>query len=243
MDLGVRDVARLLNVSEETVYRWIRRGSLPTHRVHDQYRFNRVELQEWAALHKQRVSPELFRWDGAQENGLSLRDAIERGGIFHGVDGDRREDVLQAVCALPGIPSKVDRRLLYQLLVAREALASTAVGEGIAIPHPRDPVVVRVEKPVILLCFLSKPIDFQAMDRQAVRVLFTLLSPSVRVHLQLLSKLAFALHDEALKRLLRTCAPAEAILERISALKQAEPSIATGEASGDGGASLHDKTS
>jgi len=242
MDLSVRDVARLLNVSEETVYRWIRRGSLPTHRVHDQYRFNRVELQEWAALHKQRVSPELFRFEGAQEDGLSLRDAIERGGIFHGLAGDRREEVLQAVCELPGIPSRVNRRLLHQLLVAREALASTAVGEGIALPHPRDPVVVRVEKPVILLCFLSKPVDFQAMDRQAVRVLFTLLSPSVRIHLQLLAKLAFALHDEALKKLLRSAAPREAILERISALEQARPPIAEGEATGKGGASVHGKT-
>jgi excisionase family DNA binding protein len=39
----VRDVARLLNVSEQTVYRWARKGSLPAHRVHDQYLFNRVE--------------------------------------------------------------------------------------------------------------------------------------------------------------------------------------------------------
>ena len=130
MDLSVRDVARLLNVSEETVYRWVRKGSLPSHRVHDQYRFNRVELQEWAALHKHRVSPDLFRSDGTAEECPSLRDAIEQGGIFYGVPGDRRERVLEAVCELPGIPSKVNRRLLYQLLVAREALASTAVGHG-----------------------------------------------------------------------------------------------------------------
>jgi PTS system nitrogen regulatory IIA component len=243
MDLSVRDVARLLNVSEETVYRWIRRGSLPSHRIHDQYRFNRVELQEWAALHKHRVSPDLLHRDGAQAQGLSLRDAIAQGGVFHGVSGERREQVLEAVCELPGIPPKVNRKLLYQLLVAREAMASTAVGQGIAIPHPRDPVVVRVEKPAILLCFLSKPVDFQAMDGQAVRVLFALLSPSVRIHLQLLAKLAFALHDEALKELLRSGAPKEAILARISVLEQAEPPTAVGEEAAEGGAaSLRAKT-
>lgn len=242
MDLSVRDVARLLDVSEETVYRWVRTGSLPSHRVHDQYRFNRVELQEWAALHKHRVSPELFGSDAAQGECPSLREAIEHGGIFYGVPGDRREKVLEAVCALPGIPSKVNRGLLYQLLVAREALASTAVGHGIAIPHPRDPVVVRVEKPAVLLCFLKEPVDFQAMDGEAVRVLFTLLSPSVRIHLQLLAKLAFALHDERLTGLLHTAAPKEAILERTTALEQANPSLAMREGSAEGEAASHLKT-
>jgi nitrogen PTS system EIIA component len=243
MDLSVRDVARLLNVSEETVYRWVRRGSLPSHRVHDQYRFNRVELQEWAALHEHRVSPDLFRSNGTQEECPSLCAAIEQGGIFYGVPGDRREKVLEAVCGLPGIPSKVNRRLLYQLLVAREALASTAVGHGIAIPHPRDPVVVRVDKPAVLLCFLSEPIDFQAMDGQAVRVLFTLLCPSVRIHLQLLAKLAFALHDKTLKELLRTAAPKAAILKRIATLEAAEPSLSVREGSVESGTSSPVKTS
>jgi PTS system nitrogen regulatory IIA component len=95
------------------------------------------------------------------------------------VPGDRREKVLAAVSELPGIPPKVNRRLLYQLLVAREALASTGVGGGIAIPHPRDPVVVRVDEPLVLLCFLQDAVDFHSMDGQRVRVLFTLLSPSV----------------------------------------------------------------
>ncbi|HTF33315.1 MAG TPA: PTS sugar transporter subunit IIA [Myxococcota bacterium] len=242
MDLSVRDVARLLNVSEETVYRWVRRGSLPSHRVHDQYRFNRVELQEWAALHKHRVSPDLFGSSGNAEECPSLRDAIERGGIFYGVPGERREKVLEAVCELPGIPSKVNRRLLYQLLVAREALASTAVGQGIAIPHPRDPVVVRMDTPAVLLCFLSEPIDFQAMDGQAVRVLFTLLTPSVRVHLQLLARLAFALHDETLQELLRAAAPKEAILERISALENAKPPVSAAKESRESETASEPKT-
>jgi len=234
MDLSVRDVAQLLNVTEETVYRWARKGSLPSHRVHDQYRFNRVELQEWAALHKHRVSPDLFGSNGRAEEGPSLRAALERGGIFHQVPGDRREKVLEAVCALPGIPAKVNRQLLFQLLVAREALASTAVGQGIAIPHPRDPVVVRVETPAVLLCFLGQPVDFKALDGKPVRVLFTLLSPSVRIHLQLLARLASALHDPALQELLRRVVSAEAILERISALEMAKPALSTAKESSEG---------
>jgi PTS system nitrogen regulatory IIA component len=233
MELRVRDVARLLNVSEQTVYRLVRNGSLPAHRVHDQYMFNRVELQEWAALHEHRVSPELLAPNGSAEEFLSLHAAIERGGIFYDIPGERREDVLEAITRLPGIPAKVDPRLLYQLLVAREALASTGVGNGIAIPHPRDPVVVHTDEPLVLLCFLERPVDFHALDGQPVRVLFVLLSPSVRQHLQVFARLAFALHDDTLKRLLRSTAPREAILDRVRVLEKRDAPSADKPDGGD----------
>ncbi len=221
MELRVRDVARLLKVSEQTVYRWVHAGELPAHRVHDQYLFNRVELQEWAALHAHRVSPELLAPERAPEERASLNEALTRGGIFYAIPGDRREEVLEAVTRLPGIPGRIDSRLLYQLLAAREALASTGIGHGIAIPHPRDPIVIHAEEPRVLLCFLARPVDFGALDGEPVRVLFVLLSPSVRIHLQMFARLAFALHDDALKKLLAEAAPPETILERVRAIEEA----------------------
>ena len=219
MELRVRDIARLLNASEQTVYRWIKTGSLPAHRVHDQYLFNRVEIQEWAASRKHRVSLELFAPNGSVEALPSLASALERGGVHYQVHGRQREAVLEAVTKLPGIPSTVNRALLHQLLVGREALASTALGDGIAIPHPRDPLVVHVTEPFVLLCFLMEPVDFHALDGQLVRVLFTLLSPSVRQHLQMLGTLAFALHDPDLKAMLRNVAPKQTILNRVRVIE------------------------
>jgi PTS system nitrogen regulatory IIA component len=126
------------------------------------------------------------------------------------------------VAKLPGIPSSVDRALLLQLLIGRETLAPTAFGGGIAMPHPRDPLVVRVEAPHVLLCFLKEPVDFRAMDGRPVRVLLTVLSPSIRIHLQLLAQIAFALHDEVLLQLLGGLPSAEAVLERVRML-ESEP--------------------
>ena len=219
MELRVRDVARLLSVSEQTVYCWIKGGSLPVHRVGDQYRFNPVELQEWAAAEGHTVSPKLFARVGPAEELPNLHAALVRGGIYHQVPGREREEVLAAVAKLPGIPPAVDRGLLRQLLIRREALASTAIGDGIAIPHPRDPLVVRIDEPSVLLCFLEQPVDFRALDGRPVRVLFLLLSPSVRGHLQILAKLSFALHDPRLRDMLQTQASEDAILERIHGLE------------------------
>lgn len=217
MKLRLQEVARLLQESEETVTRWAREGTIPSHHIQEQYWFDRVDLQEWAAGHRHRVSPELFAENGSASP--KLHSALARGGVCYRVPGAQREEVLAAVAALPGIPPTVDRALLLQLLLSREHLASTGLGDGIAVPHPRDPLVLGVEAPTVLLCFLERPVDFHAVDGKPIRVLFALLSPTVRAHLQVLSRLAFALHDEVLRALLRDVAPAEAILERVRVLE------------------------
>ena len=217
MDLSVREVARLLDVSEETVYRWVKAGTLPSYRVGEIYRFNRVELQEWAVAHNHKVAPDRI----ATRALPSLVDAVARGGVYYGIAGARREDVLASIAELDGIPSNVDRKMLHELLVAREQLAPTGLGGGIAIPHPRDPLVVRVDEPRVLVGFLAQPVDFHAVDGQPVRVVFVLLSPTVKRHLEILARLAYALHDEPLRELLRITAPREALLERLRAIEAA----------------------
>lgn len=224
MDLSVREVARLISVSERTVYRWAKQGTIPAHRLHDQYLFNRVELQEWAASQGRRVSPKLFAVEGAVDEPPSLGEALGRGGIHYGLGGERKDEVLRNLSRLPGVPAGVDHELLYQLLLGRETLASTGIGDGIAVPHARDPVVLRVEGPTVLLAFLSQPVDFGALDGEPVRVVFTLFAPSVRDHLRTLSRLSFALHDPELRRLLRTTADAGAILARVRLLDAARVS-------------------
>ncbi len=61
MKLTVRDAAGLLNVSEKSIYRWIKQGVIPAYQINDQYRFNRAELLEWATSRKISVSPEICR--------------------------------------------------------------------------------------------------------------------------------------------------------------------------------------
>ena len=60
MKLLVKDAARLLDVSEKTVYRWIKQGSIPAYRLNEQYRFNRAELLEWATARRISISPEIL---------------------------------------------------------------------------------------------------------------------------------------------------------------------------------------
>ena len=61
MKLLVKDAARLLDVSDKTIYRWIKQGSIPAYKLNEQYRFNRAELLEWATARRISISPEIFR--------------------------------------------------------------------------------------------------------------------------------------------------------------------------------------
>src|SRR5512141_3249224 len=161
MQLTVRDVAKLLSVSEKTIYRWLNEGIIPAYRVNDQYRFNRAELLEWATARKINVSAEIFAEpEGNGGQPPSLARALQAGGIFYRVDGKDKPSVLRAVVDILRLPEEVDRDFLYQVLLARESLGSTGIGDGIAIPHVRNPVVLHVAQPSVTLCFLENPIDF-----------------------------------------------------------------------------------
>jgi PTS system nitrogen regulatory IIA component len=214
MTLSVRDVAKLLHVSEKTVYRWIGQGTLPAYRVAEQYRFNRAEILEWATSRKMNVSAALLDEPESSTTPIpTLVEALEAGGIYYRLIGSDKRAVLRAVVEHLRLPEEVDREFLLRVLLAREALQSTGIGDGIAIPHVRNPVVLHVPRPMIALCFLDKPVDFGALDGRPVHALFSLVSPTVRAHLRLLSRLAFALHDPLFKKTIVRVAARDEIME------------------------------
>jgi PTS system nitrogen regulatory IIA component len=191
----------MFNASVSEVYKWIEESGMPAVRVQEQYRFNKTELLEWAAVSGVRVSAE-FLSETPSGKGIipGVTEAIHAGGVFTGVPGEDKESVMKAVVRLIRLPKAIDRKFLLQMLLAREALGSTGVGGGIAIPHPRTPIVLRIEEPAIGLFFLDHPVDFGAIDGKPVDTLFTLICPTVKTHLHLLSRLAFLLHEPSLKR-------------------------------------------
>jgi PTS system nitrogen regulatory IIA component len=219
MDLTVRDAARLLHVSDRDVYRWIRERALPAHRLHDQYRLNRVELLEWATAQKLEISPELFENPDAPGAACSVVQAVRDGGIHYGVPGGNKAAVLRAIAGRLHLPKDMHVDYFYQLFMAREALGSTGIGNGIALPHARNPVVLHLARPSVTISFLERPVTFGALDGKPVYVLFTLLSPTTHAHLQILSRLSFCLRDPALLGLLEKRAQAEELLDRLTAIE------------------------
>jgi len=223
MQLSVKDVARLIDTDENTIYQWIRQDSIPYFRINEEFRFNRADLLEWATTRRMKFNANMFIDDDDAVAMPGIAQALGAGGIIYHVGGSDQASVLKSVVAAVKLPETVDREFLYSVLLARETLGSTGIGGGIAIPHVRNPVVLHIATPSATLCFLEHPIDFKAIDGQPVNILFTLISPTVQIHLHLLSRLGLVLRDPEFRDALRRQAAADELLAIVARVESRLP--------------------
>ncbi|HEX9055183.1 MAG TPA: PTS sugar transporter subunit IIA [Gemmatimonadales bacterium] len=222
MQLTVRQAAAYFGVDDQTVRRWIAERDLPVHRANERLHLNAIEIWEWAIEHGVPVSRRLL--DDARrkpEHVPPLSELLERGGVHRDIPAaaGAKGGVLAGVVAGLPLPPEVDRDFLLTVLEAREAMGSTGIGDGIAIPHVRNPILLHVKRPFVSLFLLEHPVDFGAIDGQPVHALFVVVAPSVPVHLRVLAQLGHVLRDAGLRALLAERASTERILGRVRELE------------------------
>lgn len=223
MQFTVKDLAKIFKTSEKTVSEWARKGGLKGQLEEGRYLFNRNDVLEWTTLRGMRVPDDLLEGSDALINNKHLlTDSILAGGIYYNIQGDNKAEVLKNIVMTLKLPEGIDRGYLLNMILAREKLASTAIGDGIAIPHLRSPIVLKVSTPQVAICFTSNPVDYDAIDGKPVNTLFMIISPSVRLHLIILSRLSYFLKDDKIKALLFKIPTSEEI---IKAVKEFEDSL------------------
>ena len=231
MQLTFRDVIEVFHVPERTIHDWIEKKKMPYTVANEQLHFNYIALLDWALENKVKLTPEVLALGDRQKQQVGIiYEAVKAGGIYYDIPGDSREEALKAIVELLPLPQKTNKNLLLEMFIAREKLTSTAVGDGIAMPHVRNPVVLSVDRPSITLCFLKEPVDFKALDHKLVHIVFTLLTSSVKEHMAVISRLAFCLQNPRLQECLRSKAPAEQIFAELRVLE----SMATLSVNGNG---------
>ena len=220
MKLSIAEIATALDLPRRKIERWIRQGRIPLNRRGDACTFDRQALERWADAHHLK-----FCTDGGRQPSSggppaeSLLSAIDRGGIHYHVAGQGVAEVIQsAVAGLAVIAPEIKPDLVTKL-IERENLTSTGLGNGIAVPHPREPESLLIESASVSACYLENPVDFNALDGKPVHLLFVLLSPTVRNHLQILSRLSFCLRDQAFVVFLQSRPQPDKLRERIKAME------------------------
>jgi PTS system nitrogen regulatory IIA component len=146
------------------------------------------------------------------ETSDGLAELIERGGIYRGLRGTTPREVLaELVKALPAV-LPIPANTLLEAVLEREALMSTGIGEGIALPHPRNPLVSSEAKQFSALAYLESPVNWNSLDGKPVETLLLIVSASAKTHLRVLSEISFFSREEEFRRLLRERASLEELL-------------------------------
>jgi PTS system nitrogen regulatory IIA component len=219
--LTAKEVAHLLGTSMVTVLRWAYQGKIPCKLKQDTYFFKKNEIIEWAKAHDLTLKKEDDNKDETHaEESVSLKKAILRGGFIYNLEGSDIFSVLKNAVEKIRFPEGTDKELVFNVLINREEIASTGIGKGVAIPHPRTTLNLNLENPVIPVVFLKHPVDFNAVDGKEIFVLFFMFSPSTQIHLKLLSRLSICLQDKEFLSLLKNKTGENEILTKIEQIEK-----------------------
>jgi len=195
MYLKMKDIIDLLEVPEKTIIQWINDKKMPSYKIKNQYFFNKAEVNEWILKNNIAVSEKIL--DLALTNRpVSLIDLIKKGDVHYGIIGSTVREVIDDVVRTIPIPKSADIDTVRASLLQREEMMTTAVGKGIALPHPRNPIISDIDEESVSICFLKNPIDYGALDGEPVKVLFIIISSNAKRHLEILSKISFLCKQE-----------------------------------------------
>jgi PTS system nitrogen regulatory IIA component len=141
---------------------------------------------------------------------MPLNDLVALNAIIPALKVTSKKQALQELAARAAPLCGQNERAIFEILVQREKLGSTAVGNGIAIPHGKMPNLAKLFG---LFARLDKPIDFESLDGQPVDLIFLLLAPegAGADHLKALARVARLLRDASTAHKLRASHDADAL--------------------------------
>jgi PTS system nitrogen regulatory IIA component len=217
--LTTKQLAGYLQLSERSVYRLLEQGEIPAVKVGGHWRFRKSAVDEWLDMRIQQMGAtqleDTFRED--LESGTpSVGDLLSTENIFLYLPHRTRRDVLGALATLVNLPEDVDRDLLLARLLEREALCTTALPDGVAVPHtPRARPRLLAKHDVIAIARTREPIEFGALDGSLTDLFVLVLARDERAHLVLLARVNRLVREPAVQHVMRTSRSPRQILRVI----------------------------
>ena len=149
---------------------------------------------------------------------MQVMDFLSKKAIVTDIKSTKKEEVIRELLdALinAGDIEKRSRNKLIEALMSRESLGSTAIGQGIAIPHAKSD---SVSKLVAAFGLSRKGVDFDSLDGEPAYIFFLLVAPqdSAGPHLKALARISRLLKDKYFRDNLRACTDDKSIIKIIS---------------------------
>jgi len=141
---------------------------------------------------------------------MPLLDFLAPAAVIPALRASSKKQALQELAEVAARLTGLEERTIYEVLLQRERLGSTGIGDGVAIPHAK---LAKLDSIFGLVARLDKPIDFEALDGQPVDLMFVLLAPEEAGadHLKALARIARVVREPGMSDRIRATRDADAL--------------------------------
>jgi PTS system nitrogen regulatory IIA component len=201
-------------MTEKAIISLIKKHEIPHQTINDKELFNKQQVIEWALIRNLPLN--ISNHIKMTEYKISsLNSVLSRDSFFYNCELHENNYINQMV-NLIDIEKNIDREIIIQLLMNREELMSTSIGNGISLPHPRIPLMVGKNKPLINFFFPQNPLKLKSIDGKPVHTLILIISQTIKQHLSILAHLSFLLSKETFHSALENRLEYQQIIDIIS---------------------------
>ena len=213
MDFTIKDVSVLLTRPEKEIQNLMKANEIPYQIINDKYFFNKQQIVEWALIRN--IPINISNHSNMSEYQVKALNTILDQNSFYYDCALTEDSYLEQMLGMVHLDANVDKAIIIQLLKNREAMMSTAIGNGISLPHPRIPLMVG-RNPLINFFFPQRPLDLKSIDGKPVHTIILLVSQTIKQHLSLLAHLSFMLSQETFRAALENRLSSQDLLDIIN---------------------------
>ncbi len=141
---------------------------------------------------------------------MEIGDVLTGERVIDALPAVSKKQIIQEISGRAASAAGLDERIVFSVLLERERLGTTGVGEGVAIPHGK---IAGLDRLCGMFVRLDRAVDFESVDDRPVDLVFLLLAPegASADHLKALARISRAMRDPAVRRDLRNAADADAL--------------------------------
>lgn len=209
--LTLKELAKMIGADSRRLERMAQRGKIPCQRVGGEFRFNRAEIIQWLQRHMgtfhddhlEEVDAGMTAHRQTHQTQSMITPLIRSEAVTHCLQARSKNGAIRALMSLAESTGMVyDSEVLLEAVLHREELCTTAMEDGVALPHPRRPMPYEIEDTLLVVARAQHGILFGAPDGPT-RLFFFTASQDDTHHLHVLARICRLLrHDNLLENLI-----------------------------------------
>ncbi len=223
MILTLKELAEHLKLNDRTVLRMLKNGQIEGAKVGGQWRFNGSQIDK--IFFQQPVNDDDVPLEQLTHSRfeIPISRLINDQRIFLDMKATNVDEVIDEL-TVPSLFNTLvlDIKDLRDKCKSRENLLSTGVGNGIAVPHPRDPISSLRASGCVVIGRSKAGVDYNAADGKPVNYFFLICSQTIELHLHLMGKVSNLVRDDAFMKVMKSAKEPQEIMTAIMAHERSE---------------------